>query len=281
MRTLVLSLIASLLVAACSNKKDFKAEPFSIEVMNKYTPVKDQGHSQSCWIYAMLATIETEHLMRGDSVNLSAAWLEQKMGTDPRAPRSGRGTCLTTVHLLQKHGVVAYDAMRTVDVPAPRRVFMFGVELTPLEFAHSVCLADEYVGLCSTTDVPYGETTVPDWPDNWDHSSYLNVERDSLVAIAERAVRTGHGVCWEGDTSERGYSFERGVARLSLLNGRTTDDHAMAIVGIARDKKAQKFFVLKNSWGTDNPYGGLVYMSFDYFREKTVALAVPRKVFGG
>jgi bleomycin hydrolase len=44
---------------------------FDNEVVLKTTPVKDQGRSPLCWAYAMLATIETEHLMVGDSVNLS------------------------------------------------------------------------------------------------------------------------------------------------------------------------------------------------------------------
>ena len=39
------------------------------------TPVKNQGKSELCWAYAMLATIETEHLLRGDSVNLSPQYL--------------------------------------------------------------------------------------------------------------------------------------------------------------------------------------------------------------
>ena len=44
---------------------------FTHEVLNRMTPIKDQGNIPTCWIYAMLATIETEHLSWGDSVNLS------------------------------------------------------------------------------------------------------------------------------------------------------------------------------------------------------------------
>ena len=49
------------------------------EVMNPMTPVKNQGKSQLCWAYAMLAAIETEHLRWGDSVNLAPAFIEQKL----------------------------------------------------------------------------------------------------------------------------------------------------------------------------------------------------------
>jgi bleomycin hydrolase len=34
----------------------------------------------------------------------------------------------------------------------------------------------------------------------------------------------------------------------------------------------RKYFVMKNSWGTDQPDGGLVYMSFSAFRKKTLAV---------
>ena len=45
------------------------------DVLLPMTPIKDQGQSQLCWAYAMLATIETEHILRGDSVNLSAVYV--------------------------------------------------------------------------------------------------------------------------------------------------------------------------------------------------------------
>ena len=50
----------------------------------------------------------------------------------------------------------------------------------------------------------------------------------------------------------------------------------MAIVGIARNKSGEKYFVMKNSWGTDNPYGGLMFVSADYLRLKTIAVFLPR-----
>jgi len=37
--------------------------------------------------------------------------------------------------------------------------------------------------------------------------------------------------------------------------------------------------VMKNSWGTSNPYHGLMYMSVDYFKIKTVAVFIPTAVF--
>ena len=50
---------------------------FTDEVRLPMTPVKNQGNSQFCWAYAMLSTIETEHIARGDSVHLSPAYVER------------------------------------------------------------------------------------------------------------------------------------------------------------------------------------------------------------
>ena len=50
----------------------------------------------------------------------------------------------------------------------------------------------------------------------------------------------------------------------------------MHIVGMSTDQTGQKYFVIKNSWGTDNKYGGLQYVSMPYFRAKTIAVMVHR-----
>ena len=50
----------------------------------------------------------------------------------------------------------------------------------------------------------------------------------------------------------------------------------MSIVGLARDAHGRRFYIMKNSWGTNNPYGGLMYVSEDYMRMKTVAVYMVR-----
>ena len=34
---------------------------------------------------------------------------------------------------------------------------------------------------------------------------------------------------------------------------------------------------MKNSWGKDNPYGGLMYMSEEYLKLKTVAVVMHKE----
>ena len=97
----------------------------------------------------------------------------------------------------------------------------------------------------------------------------------------------GNAVCWEGDISEPGFRFQQGWAMLTkkqrrdlsqearqqmFENFQTTDDHAMCIIGKAHDNRGRLFYIMKNSWGTKNPYGGLIYVAADYVKMKTIAV---------
>ncbi|MBQ8655749.1 MAG: hypothetical protein IJ527_01605 [Prevotella sp.] len=221
------------------------------------TPIKDQGTSQTCWAYAMLAALETEHIGRGDSVNLSPGYVEYMLSREPDAPESKRGMGVTCINLIMKHGLCAHDAYRAFnpDIEPPRQVFMGGVVYTPQEFARSVCAPGEYIALTSTDDEPYGTEVVVDAPDNWEHNRFLNVPMDTLLRRTVRAVRAHRGVCWES----------RG--------------HAMAVVGLARDTTGQRYFIMKNSWGDRDADHGLVYMSFAEFRQTTLAVEMPREAY--
>jgi bleomycin hydrolase len=50
----------------------------------------------------------------------------------------------------------------------------------------------------------------------------------------------------------------------------TTDDHGMHIVGMYKDQNGTRYFLVKNSWGTDNLPEGYLYVSEHYFRLKTI-----------
>jgi bleomycin hydrolase len=56
----------------------------------------------------------------------------------------------------------------------------------------------------------------------------------------------------------------------------TTDDHCMALVGLAHDRQGRRFYLAKNSWGRHNRYGGYMYLSADYVRLKTLCIVVKR-----
>ena len=338
--TIYLLLALILLTAACSRRRQLPAGTApKHDVLLKTTPVKNQGSSTLCWAYAMLATIETEHLMKGDSVNLSADYVARLM-LEEQARRyylsggktviSLRGMMPMLVSRIRNVGLLSFNSyhadstvnyrlvqrklQRAADMaisrrtgldafmqqttrllddnlrPAPRYQFMFGAEYTAQEFGRSVCRADEYVALTSVSHHPFGRHCVLELADNQDADSFLNVPMQTLTQAVKHALRNHHPVCWEGDISEPGFSFSRGIAQLSKSHSQeerrhmietfaTTDDHCMEIIGLARSPKGKTYFVCKNSWGTGNAFGGLMYMSEDYFYYKTIAVMMNREAW--
>lgn len=199
-----------------------------------------------------------------------------------------------------------------------------GKEYTPKSFATSLGIVlDDYVELTSFTHHPYYEKFEVEVPDNWEHKQMYNLPLDELMETMDHALKTGYSVCWDGDVSERGFSFTNGVAinpEVSKVDNYettdrarfekmkpderleeaykfeqpypeiavtpeirqegyetfvTTDDHLMHITGIARDQKGTKYYITKNSWGTErNAFGGYLNMSESFVRAKTIYILV-------
>lgn len=296
------------------------------------TPLKSQGTSSLCWIYGMLATIETNRIMMGDSVNLSPDYLARMLLTEEAHrmnlyPQSGgmqlRGTMPMALELLKTYGMVPYDSYharrgmnfkvlsRKLAVMArsrhgypfaydemenlldkemgalPRFAFLYGAEYTPQEFGRSVFRKGEYTFYTSYGHHSFGKPVVLEVPDNRWHHSFMNVPIDSLMNIVFENISGGRAVCWEGDVTNPGFDAVAGEAHCDEHNfctqaerdddfaeGRTTDDHCMALVGMGYDKKGNLFYIAKNSWGTGNRHGGYVYMSDKYLRRNTIAIGV-------
>lgn len=330
MKKTVFLFLSFLVLISCEKqcgKVNVSEEKFTVDLRLPTTPVKDQGSSSLCWVYAMLATLETEHIMRGDSVNLSPDYVARMYLSEQANRRrllpnkvvqkeagiTTRGMCTMALDLIQTYGLQHYDAYRhkpNMDYnvlcrkldygndteklldkyigPLPNQVFMLGALYTPLEFAHSVCTDDEYIALTSFTHHPYGQRFPLEVPDNYFHNTFLNVPLDTMMNRIVQSLRSGHPVCWEGDTSEPGFLFGEGYAVLknekkkvtaerrqaSFEAHRTTDDHVMEIVGLAHDQHGRRFFLCKNSWGTDNRYHGFMFLSENYVRMKTIAVVL-------
>lgn len=54
----------------------------------------------------------------------------------------------------------------------------------------------------------------------------------------------------------------------------TTDDHGMTIIGIATDQEGNRYYKVKNSWDTNQLYGGYIYVSEPFFLSKTMSITV-------
>ena len=66
-------------------------------------------------------------------------------------------------------------------------------------------------------------------------------------------------------------------------NYQTTDDHGMVIYGTAKDQNGTKYYLVKNSWGTDNKYKGIWYASDSFVKHKTINIivhkdAIPKEI---
>ncbi len=74
------------------------------------------------------------------------------------------------------------------------------------------------------------------------------------------------------------------MRQIAFDNYESTEDHLMHMVGIAKDQNGSKYYLIKNSWGTDNnPYDGYFYASKAFVQYKTVGLllhkdAIPAEI---
>lgn len=158
----------------------------------------------------------------------------------------------------------------------------------------------DYVSLTSFTHHAFGETFALEVPDNFSRGQFLNLPIGDLTRLVRNAVMNGYSVAWDADVSEKGFSFRNGMAlmpaageegklwkeriveaevtqesrQVGFDNHTTTDDHLMHIVGLAQDQDGNEYFVIKNSWGDQNPYGGRQYISMPYFKAKTIAVTL-------
>ncbi len=57
-------------------------------------------------------------------------------------------------------------------------------------------------------------------------------------------------------------------------NWETTDDHGMLIYGTAKDQNGKEYYMVKNSWGTNNKYKGTWYASKTFVKYKTMNILV-------
>lgn len=297
-----------------------------VDTLLPTTPVKDQGRSELCWIYAMLATIETDRIAMGDSVHLSPLWLARKSLEEQALDCyltgrevSLRGTLPEAMRLYNRYGILAYDAYNgtasrvvarkvqhlatglsakqrgttaTADAteelldrelgPAPRYVFMLGMEYTPGEFARSCAMPEDWMPFTSFTHHPYGKPFCLELKDNRQHHEAMNVPIDSLYSMVVSSLRNRHPVAWEGSVSlclnskserekELNYAAQRQRAFESF---RLTDDHCMAIIGIAHRRDGTPLLVCKNSWGKDDGDNGLRYMTREQFMMSTILVMV-------
>lgn len=90
-----------------------------------------------------------------------------------------------------------------------------GKTITPQQYAKDLNInADDYVEITSYTHRPFYKMMNLDIPDNWSSDLYYNVPLEELMQIIDNALNNNYSVCWDGDVSEKGFTYRAGVAML-------------------------------------------------------------------
>jgi bleomycin hydrolase len=189
----------------------------------------------------------------------------------------------------------------------PEKVNHNGKQISPVEMRNQLGInPDDYIEISSFTHHPFYSQFVLEVPDNWAWNMVYNVPLDELEQIAENAIMNNYSIAWASDVSEPFFSHKNGLAivpekdelskddketlftkittqknvsqeirQKGFDNLSTQDDHGMHITGMAKDQNGQKYYIVKNSWGTENnECGGYFYCSAQYLRYKTTCIMV-------
>lgn len=284
-KCLLPSLFLSVLLCSCGSKPQAVApEGFRADIMLKATPVKDCGKSPADWCCAMLAVIETEHIMQGDSVNLSfdyvmRCWLRQQTEAYVRSKGgsdiTAGGDAPTVVALLRRYGCFPYDSyynQRPVNYNVlVRRVKMLADVAMARGDSEEKCMAaidgllDKEIGfLPQRVYMLRAEYT----PLEFAHSvcgkdEYTAVrtdgktDEDSAEALIRKSLEARHPVLWASSAASVG---------------------TVAIIGMGRDARGNGYFVAKGTRGDSGKQGDRLYIPVSLVRKNTGFIVMKREL---
>ncbi|WP_299457863.1 C1 family peptidase [uncultured Microscilla sp.] len=173
----------------------------------------------------------------------------------------------------------------------PQSFVYQGKRYTPQSYAKTqVGLnTNDYITLTSYNHHPFYQPFCLESRYNWSFGLYHNVPLSEFMQTIDYALGRGYTLVWNGDVTEKTFKFRSSLATIpgnqnidqqmrqaSFDNHATTVDHVMHIVGIAQKGK-EKYYIVKNSWGTRNQCGGYMYLSEGFIKLKTVSLMLHKK----
>lgn len=137
----------------------------------------------------------------------------------------------------------------------PEKFTYKGKQYTPQSFAASLGLnMEDYVELTSFTHHPYYEKFILEVPDNWENAAMYNLPLDELMQTMDYALNNGYSVCWDGDVSEKGFSFTNGVA----INPEVKSVEDLSGTDRARFEKLDEKGRLEEVFKFEQPYPEIV-----------------------
>lgn len=115
------------------------------------------------------------------------------------------------------------------------------------------------------------ETKVTNLPGS-DQAKWLNISQKELEEKIYKVKGPQQEVKVTPELRQTGFDSQQ-----------TTDDHGMVIFGTAKDQNGAKYYLVKNSWGTDSKYKGIWYASESFVMHKTIDIlvhknAIPKEI---
>lgn len=223
----------------------------------------------------MLATIESNRIAMGDSVNLSAAYYERMLIEEQsealfmnkgRGEIKGRGMIPHFMTMLNRYGAFMensfhhhnesfnfYVLSRKVQLLAQRSADK-GISLNAFKQELNSML-DREISFLPQRQFLLGADYSPQefghsialfddyeflgadyaFPDRRETDAITSTPPKELLRITEKSIRAGSAVCWEGDTSEPGYNWQNGIADIH-----NSSSNSIADFGNATLKRYQK-----------------------------------------
>ena len=122
----------------------------------------------------------------------------------------------------------AFNAVLDVYLGKVPTTFSYqGKQITPVEYRELNSIhPDDYVEITSYQHHPFDEKFILEVPDNWSEAEYYNLSLDEFMRVLDNALDNGYTVDWDGDVSDKGFSFKNGLAivpDISLADAIGTD----------------------------------------------------------
>lgn len=110
-----------------------------------------------------------------------------------------------------------------------------------------------------------------------------NLSGTELARWVKLSKSEKEGELYKFEEPEEEQYIDQKLRQEAFDNYETTDDHGMVFVGTAVDQNGTKYYKVKNSWGTEQIYGGFFYASEAFVKYKTMDIlvhkdAVPVKI---
>lgn len=287
--------LLALTLASCGEEKSapFDGKDLKSVVKLRCTPVKNQGASQTCWIYAMVACIETDRLAMGDSLILSEQWVIDQMHREHQTEMhiADYSRLRKRIGIIDRN--IGPEALRLIEnygiVPSwirPGRnggFYLYSMHYTPRQFAESVVSRSDWHWYATSTLHEMGTKFILEVPDNVRQHEVENVPMDSIISFTVNSLMHRHPVYWGGAFGDNAIMADKADGSHPIKGTLMTpqrpypsDNHALAIVGLSRDSKGNRYFLMKNSWGKKWGNNGYCYMSEEQLRKSTVIVGVKR-----